>query len=187
MSTNTIINDHKITQQQQEEAEKQIREESKIVDYNTITYPLELIVQKFVEGQETDENELFIPDYHRDIAWDEQRQSKFIESILLGLPIPPLYVAEVLDEAKNLVRWELIDGSQRLRTLTRFINNELQLQSLEKLNKLEGFKFSDLPLARQRRLKITPIRIVVLTEKVDKETRINLFERINLGSFQVNE
>lgn len=197
MSTNTIVNDHKITQQQQEEAETQIREVSKVVDYNTIEYPIEVIVQKFLDGQEADENELFIPDYQREMAWDEERQSKLIESILLGLPISYIYVADVsgsssdleddILEAQDLARWELIDGSQRIRTLTKFIKNELKLQGLEKLNKLENFKFSDLSLARQRRFKRTSIRIVQLTQNADEETRRILFERINTGSVQLNE
>jgi hypothetical protein len=128
------------------------------------------------------------------MAWDEQRQSKLIESILLGLPISYIYVADISEgESKDdllegdLARWELIDGSQRVRTLTRFLTNKLILQGLETLSKLEGFKFSDLPFARQRRLKRTSIRIIQLTETTDEETRRILFERINTGSVQLNE
>ncbi len=195
MSNNTIVPDYEITNKQKEDAETQIREVSKVVDYNTIEYPIEVIVQKFLDGQETDENELFIPDYQREMAWDEQRQSKLIESILLGLPISYIYVADVSGESseddiletQDLARWELIDGSQRIRTLTKFLNDELRLQGLEKLYKLKDFRFSDLPLARQRRFKITSIRIVQLTQDADEETRRILFERINTGSIQLNE
>ncbi len=184
-----------ITEQMQEEAERQIREKKKEVDYNTIEYPIEVIVQKFLDGQNDDSNELFIPDYQREMAWDEKRQSKLIESILLGLPIPYIYVADISEELteenildnEDLGRWELIDGTQRIRTLTRFINDELELQGLEKLNKLEGFKFSELLPSRQRRFKRTTIRIVQLTENSDEEVRRDLFERINTGSVQLNE
>ncbi|MBL1211074.1 DUF262 domain-containing protein [Geminocystis sp. GBBB08] len=184
-----------ITDKKQEEAETQIRELKKTVDYNTIEYPIEVIVDKFSKGIENDSNELFIPDYQREIAWDNKRQSKFIESILLGLPIPYIYVADVAEELEDndvtgkedLARWELIDGTQRIRTLERFINNELILQKLDKLDKLEGFQFEDLPLARQRRFKRTSLRIVQLTENTDEETRRDLVERINTGSIQLNE
>ncbi|MGK7930278.1 MAG: DUF262 domain-containing protein [Microcystaceae cyanobacterium] len=195
MSTNTTIQEQEKTRQQQEEAEKEIREESTVVDYNTIEYPIEVIVKKFLDGQDNDDNELFIPDYQREMAWDEQRQSKLIESILLGLPISYIYVADVADEsseddileAEDLARWELIDGSQRIRTLNRFLNDELELQGLEKLKKSEGFKFSDFSIARQRRFKRTSIRIVQLTQDADEETRRILFERINTGSLQLQE
>lgn len=188
--TSSII---EITEERQNKAEKQIRELHKTVDYNTIEYPIEVIVNKFIEKEEG-KTELFIPDYQREFAWDEIRQSKFIESILLGLPIPSIYVADNSEESpdesnlktEDLARWEIIDGTQRIRTLARFINQELILQGLEKLTELEGFLFSDLPLARQRRFKRASIRIIQLTENTDEETRRNLFERINSGSIELN-
>lgn len=192
MSTNTRTTNH-ITEQMQEEAENQIREKRTVVDYNTIEYPIEVIVDKFLEGQDNDVNELFIPDYQREMVWDDKRQSKLIESILLGLPIAYIYVADISEGLsddnsvnEDLARWEIIDGTQRIRTLAKFVKNKLELQELEKLKKLEGFKFSDLPLARQRRFKRASIRIVQLTENTDEETRRDLFERINTGSVQLN-
>ncbi len=184
-----------ITDQMREEAEIQIREKKKIVDYNTIEYPIEIIVQKYLNGLDDDLNELFIPDYQREMVWDEARQSKFIESILLGLPIPYIYVADISKgtgeenylEVEDLARLEIIDGTQRIRTLANFINNELQLQNLKKLNKLESFRFSDLPLARQRRFQRTTIRMIQITEDADEEARRDLFERINTGSVDLNE
>lgn len=179
----------------QEEAEIQIREKKKVVDYNTIEYPIEVIVEKYLSGLDNDANELFIPDYQRALIWDKKRQSKFIESILLGLPIPYIYVADIsgesteadIRETEDLARLEIIDGTQRIRTLANFINDELVLQDLEKLDKLEGFKFSNLPIARQRRFQRTTIRIIQITEEADEETRRDLFERINTGSVDLNE
>lgn len=182
-----------ITEEKKNEAEDQIRKLHKTVDYNTIEYPIEVIVDKFLE-EEDGYTELFIPDYQREFAWDEIRQSKFIESILLGLPIPSIYVADISEELLNknnleiedLARWEIIDGTQRIRTLARFVNKKLRLQGLEKLSKLNDFLFSDLPLARQRRFKRASMRIIELTENTDEETRRNLFERINSGSVELN-
>ncbi|MFN9171634.1 MAG: DUF262 domain-containing protein, partial [Dolichospermum sp.] len=93
MSNNLLTKS--ITEKMQEEAEMQIREKKKSVDYNTIEYPIEVIVDKYLNGINDDSNEIFIPDYQREMAWDEVRQSKFIESILLGLPIPYIYVADI--------------------------------------------------------------------------------------------
>jgi hypothetical protein len=137
----------------------------------------------YLDGLDEDTNELFIPDYQREMRWSEDMQSKLIESVLLGLPIPYIFVADVTDES----RLEIIDGTQRIRTLARFLNNELKLDGLQKLEKLNGFRFNDLPLGRQRRFKRHSLRMIQLTENADEEIRRDLFERINTGSLQLNE
>ncbi|RUR78298.1 DUF262 domain-containing protein [Chlorogloeopsis fritschii PCC 9212] len=172
-----------ITDEMREAAEAEIREKQKPVDYDTKEYPIEILIQKYQDGLDDDTNELFIPDYQREIAWDEERQSKFIESVLLGLPIPYIFVADVREEA----RLEIIDGTQRIRTLAEFLNDKLILSGLKKLEKLNGFIFTDLPLARQRRFKRTTIRMIQLTENADEEIRRDIFERINTGSVELNE
>ena len=90
--------DTEITLERRDEAETEIRDTQKPIDYDTREYPVELLVQKYTDGLEDDTNELFIPDYQRELAWDDARQSKFIESVLLGLPIPYVFVADILDE-----------------------------------------------------------------------------------------
>ncbi|MGK7963026.1 DUF262 domain-containing protein, partial [Crocosphaera sp.] len=181
-----MVTQIEITNQRKEKAEEEIRKTTKRVDYNTLEYPIETIVQKYMEGRDEDENELFIPDYQREMAWDDDRQSKFIESLMLGLPIPYIFVADVSEEV-DLARLEIIDGTQRIRTVTRFINNEFTLQNLQKLPTLNDFKFEDLPLPRQRRFKRITMRMIVLTEDADEEVRRDLFERINTGSLDLNE
>jgi uncharacterized protein with ParB-like and HNH nuclease domain len=168
-------------------AEAEIRDKQQLVNYDTKEYPVEILVQKYMEGKDDDTNELFIPDYQRDMAWDEARQSKFIESIILGLPIPYIFVADIYDDENDEARLEIIDGTQRIRTLTRFINNELTLTELKKIQSLNGFKFADLPLARQRRFNRTTLRMIQLTEGTNEEVRRDLFERINTGSVDLNE
>ncbi|RCJ19432.1 hypothetical protein A6770_31845 [Nostoc minutum NIES-26] len=175
-----------ITDERKENAEAEIRDKRKRVDYNTLEYPIEVIVQKYLEGIEEDENELFIPDYQREMVWDEDRQSKFIESVMLDLPIPYIFVADI-SESEDLARLEVIDGTQRIRTLTSFIKNELKLKNLEKLTTLNGFTFQDLMPPRQRRFNRTTIRMIQLTEAADEEIRRDLFERINSGSLELNE
>lgn len=167
-----------------DDAEKQIETHRKVVDYNIIEYPIEVIVGKFLG--ETDEEEgkpakpeFYIPDYQRNHTWDEKRKSKFIESVLIGLPIPFLFLAETDDEEGRL---EIVDGSQRIRTLAEFTSGKLVLSELEKLPALNGFAFDQLPLARQRKFNRTTIRIIALSSDADEETRRDLFERINTGS-----
>ncbi len=156
-----------------DESEQQIIERHKPVDYDVHEYPLDVIVQKYVQGKENDTNELFIPKYQRKFIWDEKRQSKFIESLLLGLPIPFLFTAD------NNGRLEIVDGSQRTRTLEAFFSNKLVLQGLDDLTKLEGFRYKDLPLSRQRRFARRTIRLIALTEKATPQIRQDLFRRIN--------
>ena len=73
--------DTEITLERRDEAETEIRDKQKLIDYDTREYPVELLVQKYTDGLEDDTNELFIPDYQRELAWDDARQSKFIRPI----------------------------------------------------------------------------------------------------------
>lgn len=173
-----------ITAAQQLAAEQEIIDKERIVDYDTKEYPVETIVQKYLRGIETDENELFVPDYQRDSAWDNKRQSKFIESVLIGLPIPNIFVADL---AEGEGRLEIVDGSQRVRTLAAFFTDKLVLEGLEKLTMLNGFRYSDLPLSRQRRFSRRTLRMIELTTKADEEVRRDIFERINTGSVELTD
>ncbi len=165
-----------ITADEKQAAEEEILNEQKVVDYDTREYPVEVIVQKYMPGIKDEENELFVPEYQREFVWDEKRRSKFIESVMLGLPIPYLFTADCGE------RIEIVDGSQRIRTLAAFLNNELILGDLEKLKALNGFTYSDLILSRQRRFNRKTLRMIELTEKADADVRRDIFERINTGS-----
>jgi hypothetical protein len=167
-----------------EEAETQIAEHHKIIDYDTREYPVEVIVEKYLNRLDDDENDFFIPDYQRELVWPDEHQSRFIESVLMGLPIPLLFVADVKGQEG---RAEIVDGSQRVRTLARFMKNGLRLSGLKRLTKLNGFKFSDLPLVRQRRFGRHTMRMIELREGVDEEVRRDIFSRINTGSLKLND
>jgi hypothetical protein len=177
-----------ITKEQVAKSEQQIYGLRKSVRYDIRELTVQIIVNKYEKGldyQEEDElldkskfyNVLFIPDYQRDFTWDKVRQSRFIESILLGLPIPLVFVAENKDSA-----WEIVDGSQRIRTLHAFLSNKLTLNSLEKINALNSFQFKDLDVSRQGKFMDTPLRMIVLSEDADNEVKQDMFERINRGS-----
>ena len=171
-----------------EKAEEQIYELRKSVRYDIRELTIEIIVNKYQKGLDYDPDmrkedqsqfysSLWIPDYQRDFTWDEIRQSRFIESVLLGLPIPLIFVAE----NENSV-WEIVDGSQRIRTLNAFMRNNLVLNGLEKLTLLNGFRFQDLASSRRGKFADLPIRMIVLTEEATDEVKKDMFERINRGS-----
>jgi hypothetical protein len=157
--------------------EEQITEKRKTVDFDTREFTIEFLVKKFLENIETDENDIFVPDYQREFVWDDERQSKLIESIVLGLPIPIIFLAEVENG-----RIEIVDGSQRIRTIAAFVSNELRIVGLETLTEMNDLTFDDLPLSRKRKINNIPIRTIVLSDAATEEVRNELFERINRGS-----
>ncbi len=158
-------------------AEAQIVEQSKRIEFYLTEYSVELLANKMHSG------EFQIPAYQREDTWEPQRKSRFIESLLMGLPIPFLFFWESPTSGKL----EIVDGSQRLRTIDQFILGDLTLGELEELTELEGFQFRDLPESRQRKVKNRSIRGIVLNEHADDEARFDLFDRINTGSKVANK
>lgn len=165
-----------IDELQKDNAEKQILEKQKIADYDIREYPIEVLVQKFTDGLENDEADIYIPDYQREMIWKRAQCVRFIESILINLPIPYLFLADDDDG-----RSEVVDGSQRIRTIVEFVQNHWPLKGLELLPALEGFYFNDLPKARQRRFYKKTIRMIELTSNLDEEARRQMFDRLNSG------
>ena len=83
-------------------AEEQIKSNARVVDYSIREYPIEVIVSKYLDGEADGTNEIFIPDYQRNFVWPQRHQSRFIESVLIGLPIPYLFAADVSFEDDEL-------------------------------------------------------------------------------------
>jgi hypothetical protein len=167
----------KPSKEQMDAAERQIQERAKRIEYYITELSVEILSQKMKDG------EYVVPDYQREFTWEESRKWRFIESIVIGLPIPFLFFWEDPESGKL----EIVDGSQRLRTLQEFIYDDLVLYELEKLPLLNGCRFSDLPESRQRKIKNRSIRGIVLSEHADAEARFDLFDRINTGSKVANK
>lgn len=159
------------TTEEIDSAEAQIIDLSKRIDFYLTEYSVELLASKMNKG------EFVVPPYQRKYTWEPNRKSRFIESLLLGLPIPFLFFWEMPDG-----RLEIVDGSQRLRSIEQFVLGDLQLDELDGLTALSGFKFSDLPESRQRKINNRSIRGIVLNEHADEQARFDMFERINTGS-----
>jgi hypothetical protein len=153
-------------------AEAQIVEQSKRIEFYLTEYSVELLASKMHS------KEFVIPPYQREDTWEPARKSRFIESLLMGLPIPFLFFWESPETGKL----EIVDGSQRLRTIDQFVLGDLVLGELDTLSELEGLRFRDLPESRQRKVKNRSIRGIVLSEHADEQARFDLFDRINTGS-----
>ncbi|MEP7171725.1 MAG: DUF262 domain-containing protein [Bacteroidota bacterium] len=162
---------------EQAKAEEQIVEEKEPVSFDTREYPVEVLIDKF------NNQEFIIPNYQRAFVWekDKEKMSKFIESIILDLPIPYLFFADEPETGKL----EIVDGSQRIRTMQAFKNNSFELVGLEVLDLLNGYKFSDLIESRQRRFLRKTLRSIELTEKASSEVRRDLFARINTKPYDL--
>ncbi|AZE69089.1 MULTISPECIES: DUF262 domain-containing protein [Pseudomonas] len=164
------------TAQEVASAEAQIVELSKRIEFYLTEYSIELLAKKMRD------EEFVVPSYQREFTWESERKSRFIESLLLGLPIPFLFFWEMPDG-----RLEIVDGSQRLRTIEEFVHDDFRLNELESLTNLSNFVFADLPPSRQRKINNRSIRGIVLNEHADEQARFDLFERINTGSKIANK
>ncbi|EWH01268.1 DUF262 domain-containing protein, partial [Halomonas sp. BC04] len=172
------------TDERIEAAEKQILSLRRRHDYDIREYPVGVIYDKYRNEVGPGIAELFVPDYQRDHVWLPKQKSRFIESVLLDLPIPYIYVSDVTEEEHSGLL-EIVDGSQRVRTIVEFIEDGFSLTGLEILKLLEGFKFSDLPKSRQLRFKRKTLRTIELLES-DEESRRELFDRLNTGGSKLN-
>lgn len=164
-------------------AEEQIKEVQVDYRHRIGDYSIGELLRKFVsEGQPdtTDKDylsKLYVPKYQRKFIWKKEMQSKFIESIFMGVPIQPLFAFE-LEEDGNL---ELLDGVQRLSSIKSFVDNKLVLGNLEELNALNGFQFKDLGTARKRKFLNTQLKLYIINENTDEGIRADIFRRINEG------
>ncbi|EFO4030427.1 DUF262 domain-containing protein, partial [Escherichia coli] len=171
-----------ITEEDKVDLDNQIKSMQKITDHQIREFPVSVIVDKFQKGLETDQAELYIPDYQREFVWSNVQKSRFIESLLLNIPIPYVFVADIGNDDGRL---EIVDGSQRIRTLYHFLNDKFTLTGLKKLTSANGFKYSDFTPARKLRFDRKTIRMIELTELCDEEARREIFDRLNTGGIKL--
>ena len=117
------------------------------------------------------------PDFQRNIVWNDLKQSRLIESILINLPLPTLYL-----DATNESKWLVVDGLQRLWTLDRFYNkHDLKLSGLEFLTKLDGCDWDTLPRQFQRRIEETFLQLYLIQPETQPSAKFTIFSRVNTG------
>ena len=158
------------------DAESQIIHYSRAVKFTVTEYSFEHIVQRLKADR------YYVPDYQRELIWKVDKQSKFIESLLMGLPIPFLFFWQDKDG-----RMEIVDGSQRIRSIRDFVDDKFKLRDLEVIPAVNSFFFSDLPKSRQLKFLETPIRVIILDNTTDAITRTEMFARINTGGTTAND
>lgn len=164
------------------EMESQLRSQRRAVDFDTF----DIIVQQLLSLLQSKSIDI-APAYQRQFRWDDTRCSQLVESFLLGIPVPSLFMATNSDST-----WELVDGVQRLCSLVKFagpdelierlgLKGRLQLGGLEKLDTFNGYTFPELPPTMQLQFNLRPVKVVTLSDKSDEVVRFDLFERLNTG------
>lgn len=122
------------------------------------------------------------PGFQRRERWDQESQSHLIESFLLNVPVPPIYLAEEVDGT-----YTAIDGKQRLRAISDFIYDRLALRNLDQLSHAEGSRFSDLPRDVANALRLRPyLRVVTLLRQTNERLKYEVFLRLNRGGESLN-
>jgi hypothetical protein len=116
------------------------------------------------------------PDFQRDFVWPTDKQSKLIESCIMRIPLPVLYVAEGQDG-----RVTVVDGLQRLSTFRRFLSGGFRLSGLGEDHPLTGKAFNDLPLHFRERIEDTQLTLYILDKNAPETARLDIFERVNSG------
>lgn len=121
------------------------------------------------------------PAFQRLPVWDNRKSSRLIESVLLEVPIPVVYLSEESDG-----KYSVIDGQQRLNAFTRFLENNLRLSGLTILTELSGKRFQDIPKNFQDKFENATIRIIEIREESNPDVKFEIFERLNTGAVQLN-
>ena len=119
--------------------------------------------------------------FQRKQIWKNDKASSLIESIIMNVPIPPLYFAE--EENGN---WLVLDGLQRLSSIRNFYDNEFALTKLEVLTDLNKMKYKDLPPKSKSLLDDGMLRVNVIKKDSHRDIKYDIFMRLNRGAVTLN-
>lgn len=128
------------------------------------------------------------PPYQRRLRWDNSKKSKLIESFIMNVPVPPVFLFE-----NSSGKYEVMDGQQRLNSIDEYMSDDFELNGLRIWPALNGRKFSKLPPAIRRCLERSKISAITLTAddqlvgKTGIDVRAQVFERLNTGGEKLNQ
>lgn len=129
-----------------------------------------------------DRGELIIdPDFQRGNVWNSRQRSELIESILMGIPLPIIYLFESIDGRKQVV-----DGRQRITAIIDFLNDKLRLTDLKILGGLNGFTFSRLEPKLQGIVEDYQLLAYVIQPPTAERVKYDIFDRVNRGGTTLN-
>lgn len=147
-------------------------------------------VRNLVENYRSGEL-ILSPSFQRGYVWNIKQASKLIESVLLSIPLPSVYLYEAESNSDKTIR-EVIDGKQRLTTLIYFVlgksvsKNTKKFKLVSKYPELNGKTFQDLTNEQKKKICATKIRTTEIPSNIPPEVKYTLFERVNVGSVPLN-
>ena len=144
---------------------------------------VESLVQRIRKGRL-----ILQPEFQRDFVWSHSKASLLIESMLMGIPLPVVYVAEMNDGT-----WEVVDGQQRLTAIRSFIDGKFpngkpfRLGKLAVRDELRGKTFDELPAFEQGVIEDYTLRLIKIQKEADEDLKFEVFERLNSGADKLND
>ncbi|RJL05886.1 DUF262 domain-containing protein [Paracoccus aestuarii] len=131
------------------------------------------VMREMIQSGAVDVN----PHYQRRDRWPRAKQSRLIESFILNVPVPPIFLSE-----HEFGSYSVIDGKQRLTAIDQYLGGEFGLEGLESFPELNTLKFRDLPREIQNGLVMRPyLRVTTLLNQSDPELTYEVFLRLNTG------
>jgi hypothetical protein len=166
-------------------ADERDPDEIPVRDRKVVTQPYDLAVHAV--NEQIKNETIFLrplsdrPSFQRKYVWTDKLASKLIESILLKVPIPPIYLSQNDD-----FELDVIDGQQRIYSLYRFTNNQFALRDLDVLKELNGTRFFELDGKIRRQIETHTLRCVLVTNESHPEIKFEVFERLNTNTAPLN-
>jgi hypothetical protein len=142
-------------------------------------YSFEVLCNLIKDGEHRKHGGIVLqPDYQREYKFDRKKESSIIESLLLNIPIPVIYLSKDTEQEKVLLN--VIDGHHRLKAMYRYKNNLFPLAQLTKLTKLDGLSFDQLPPNVKNRLEMdSQINVESIDVSMNEELEYEVFARFN--------
>lgn len=140
-------------------------------------------INDILQWYENDELELS-PKYQRNSVWNEKAKSYLMDTILRGLPIPPIFMRQSIDVATKKTFREIIDGQQRLRAITEYIDNKYPISKTHN-EKYGGMYYKDLNEEIQEQILDYDIFVEIISEK-DDAVIYDMFARLNTNNCVLN-
>jgi hypothetical protein len=148
--------------------------------FDTKTYNISEITKWY------NESELNLsPKFQRNSVWNDQAKSYLIDTILRGLPIPPIFIRQSIDVKINKIFREIIDGQQRLRTIIDYFNDNFVLKGPFTDKNVKGKKFSELNDELKEHFLEYEIAAQIIKEKDDAKI-YDMFARLNTNNYVLN-
>ena len=155
---------------------KELSKERKVIKTDSYEMSIGELINLYKDGDLK-----LTPAYQRLYRWDQKHKTNFIESILIGIPIPQIFVAQKEDG-----KWDVVDGVQRLSTILQLVNElpdypPLVLDGTDYLPSLHGITWENMPEDAKRLLKRTRIGVNIILTENSIQSQYDLFQRLNTG------